>query len=200
MSWVTSPAVAAGQRHLQRDTVPFGDQMVFRASSGTSTGLGPVLGRLSSPAGASRRSPPSTSPVGRRRSTRRADSRAAAARLRPRSRRGAAASRSYPIQNPTPGARTPRQSRYGGRTGCRTGPCGHPVEDGPDGRCAEAQRPATAARSALTARQTRSTVAADPSSRPDQQPRDQLIPRSNIVESADWWIDKVFRRPISSFK
>lgn len=38
-------AVAAGQRHLRRDTVPFGDQMAFRAGSGTvdraRSGFGP---------------------------------------------------------------------------------------------------------------------------------------------------------------
>ena len=38
-------AVTAGQRHLQRDTVPFGDQVVFRAGSGTvdraRSGFGP---------------------------------------------------------------------------------------------------------------------------------------------------------------
>ena len=40
-------AVAAGQRHLQRDAVRFGDQMVFRAGAGTAdrarSGSGPPL-------------------------------------------------------------------------------------------------------------------------------------------------------------
>jgi hypothetical protein len=158
-------AVAAGQRHLQRDTVPVGDQMVFRARSGTVDLARSRLGHLSSPAHASRRSPPSTSPVGRRRSTQPAATRATGPRPRPCSSHAAAASRSSPIQSPTVGARTPTESRCRGRRECRTGPCGHPAEGDPDGRCDEAPRPATAAGCAPTTHQARSTAAAVPSSR-----------------------------------
>ena len=76
-----------------------------------SAGPGPVLGRPSSPARASRRSPPATSPVRPRRATQPAAIHAAAATLRPDASPAAAASRSSPSQAQLPRQELPRNPR-----------------------------------------------------------------------------------------
>jgi hypothetical protein len=56
-------AVAAGQRYLQRDAVRFGDQVMFRASSGTVDRARSGFGQPFMAASVSRRSPSATSPA-----------------------------------------------------------------------------------------------------------------------------------------
>ncbi len=158
-------AVAAGQRRLQRDAVRFGDQVMFRASSGTVDRARSGLGRPSWPAGVSRRSPPATSPARPPRAARPAGSRAAVSRLRRCSSPAAAASRSCPSRTRVLEAATPTECRCRGRTGCRTALSGRP------GACAQGDRhveagPVATAGYVPTARRRRSTAVADPSSRP----------------------------------
>jgi hypothetical protein len=157
-------ALAAGQRHRQRDPVRLGDHVVLRARRARSTGLGPVLGRPSAPAHGSCQSPPATSPAPPRRSAPPGAPRATAARPPPGASLAAAASRSSRTRTQAPAARTPTGSRYRGRTRCRTSPCGHPAACGQDDQRA-AGRPAAAARSGPTTRPRPATVAAAPSAR-----------------------------------
>ena len=134
-------------------------------SRARSTGLGPVLGRPSAPAHASRQSPPWTSPGPRQRSAQPAATHAAAATRRLRASPAAAASRSSQTRSLLArAAGTPTGCRYTGQTGSRTAPSGHPVACGQDDQHARAQ-PAATAQSAPITRPGRSTVAAGPSSR-----------------------------------
>jgi hypothetical protein len=124
MSWVTSlrlPPVSETASGMPCASVI---TWCFEPGRARSTGLGPVLGRPSSPGCASRRSPPWTSPKRPRRAARPAAIRAAAARYRPRASPAAAASRSSPSRSPAPAAGTPTESPCTGRTRCRTGPSG----------------------------------------------------------------------------
>jgi hypothetical protein len=145
--------------------VRFGDQVMFRASSGTVDRARSGLGRPSWPAGVSRRSPPATSPARPPRAARPAGSRAAVSRLRRCSSPAAAASRSCLSRTRVLEAGTPTECRCRGRTGCRTALSGRP------GACAQGDRHVEAGPVATdgyvpTARRRRSTAVADPSSRP----------------------------------
>src|SRR5258705_10299690 len=87
-------AVAAGQRHRQRDPCASVIWWCLEPGRARSTGLGPVLGHPSPPAHASCPPLPATSPAPPPRSAPRAAPRAAAATPRPAASRAAAARRS----------------------------------------------------------------------------------------------------------
>ncbi len=146
-------AVAAGQRHLQRDRAPFGDHAVIGARPGTVDRARPRFpGRPSPPARVSFRSRPWTSPAPRRHLARPAAPRAAAAR-----------SRLVPVPQP-PLARHPRPEAQLLRQELPRDPCVQHEQDAAQHRPFTARR-AAAARSGPIVRPGRSTMAVDPSAR-----------------------------------
>ena len=157
-------AVAAGQRHRQRDAVRLGDQVVLGARPGTVDRARARFG------------PPFSARTWELSITARDQSIAPAAfssgqqrLVQPLPHPGL-----LPVPQPPPrgharpepqplGQRTPTGCRCTGQTGCPTAPCGHRAACGQGGQRG-AGRPAAGARCVPITRPGRSTVAADPSS------------------------------------
>ncbi len=164
-------AVAAGQRHRQRDAVRLGDQVVFRAGSGTvdraRPGFGPPFkARTREPSTTTldQSSAPAACSSANRDSCRHCQTPASFQSRRHRQ-------QVMPDPNPNSVEGTPMKSRCIERTRSHRAPCGRAVAGGRDDRLGVARRPAAAVGHVSAARRRRAMVAARPSSRRDQHTR-----------------------------